>query len=87
MQTFLNFLITLQGMLRVMDNVQLMDEHMDTMSSAIIMENEFGEQYMTVNTSNAQTSCTLRLHMYGNIHGKVLTDDIFGVLKFSPNGK
>ena len=87
MQTFLNFLVTLQGMLRVMDHVLLMGEHMDTMSSAIIMENEFGEQYMTVNTSNAQTSCTLRLHMYGNIHGKVLTDDIFGVLKFSPNGK
>lgn len=76
-----------EGALRVMDGMQLMDSHSKTGSSAILFTNENGEQYLTVNTSNAQTSCTLRLNMYGNIHGKVMTDDIFGALKFSPDGK
>ena len=76
-----------EGALRVMDGMQLMDSHAQTGSSAILFINENGEQYLTVNTSNAQTSCTLRLNMYGNLHGKVMTDDIFGILKFSPDGK
>ena len=76
-----------EGMLRVLNNVQLLDEHIESGASVLIMENQYGEQYLTVNTSNAQTSCTIRLNMYSNIHGKVLTDDIFGILKFSPNGK
>ena len=76
-----------EGALRVMDGMQLMDSHSKTGSSAILFINQNGEQYLTVNTSNAQTSCTLRLNMYGNIHGKVMTDDIFGALKFSPDGK
>ena len=64
-----------------------LDEHIGTGASALLTENEHGEQYLTVNTSNTKTSCTLRLNMFNNIHGKVLTDDIFGILKFSPNGK
>ncbi len=43
-------------------------------------------QFLMVNTSDDKTSCTLRLSMY-NLHGKVLTDDVFGVFKFSPDGK
>lgn len=78
---------TVEGPLTVMDNVQLMDFHKESGASAQLSVNEYGEQYLTVNTSNAQTSCTLRLNMYSNIHGKVLTDDIFGTFKFSPDGK
>ena len=62
-------------MLRVLNNVQLLDEHIESGASVLIMENQYGEQYLTVNTSNAQTSCTIRLNMYSNIHGKVLTDE------------
>ena len=76
-----------EGALRVMDGLQLMDFHTGSGSSAHLYINDNGEQYLTVNTSNAQTSCTLRLNMYSNLHGKVMSDDIFGTLKFSPNGK
>ena len=45
-----------------------------------------GEQYLTVETSDDKTSCTLRLSMF-NIHGTVYPDNIFGDMKFSPDGK
>jgi hypothetical protein len=76
-----------EGSLRSMDNVQLMDTHHGSGATAELSMNDYGEQYLTVNTSQAQTSCTLRLNMYANIHGKVMTDDIFGVFKFSPDGR
>ena len=44
------------------------------------------EQYLTVITKDAKTSCTLRLSQY-NSHGHVLTDDVFGIFKFSPCGR
>ena len=71
----------------VKDDVQLMDVHAPTGASASLMVNANGGQFLTVNTSNAQTSCTLNLNMYINIHGKVITDGVFGTLKFSPDGK
>ena len=77
-----------EGMLRVLNNVLLLDEHTESGATVMLTENDYGdEQYLTVNTSDAKTSCTIRLHMYSNIHGKVLTDNIFGTLKFSPDGK
>jgi hypothetical protein len=42
------------------------------------------EQYLTVVTKDEKTSCTLRLSQF-NSHGRVLTDDTFGVFKFSPD--
>ena len=44
------------------------------------------EQYLTVVTKDEKTSCTLRLSQF-NSHGRVLTDDTFGVFKFSPDGR
>ena len=71
----------------VKDDVHLMDVHVPTRASASLILNSKGGQFLTVNTSNAQTSCTLNLNMYSNIHGKVITDGVFGTLKFSPDGK
>ena len=44
------------------------------------------EHYLTVVTKDEKTSCTLRLSQF-NSHGRVLTDDTFGVFKFSPDGR
>ena len=44
------------------------------------------EQYLTVVTQDSKTSCTLRLSQY-NSHGRVLTDEVFGFFRFSPDGK
>ena len=43
----------------VKDDVQLMDFHGPTGSSASLIVNPNGGQFLTVNTSNAQTSWTL----------------------------
>ena len=77
----------MEGSLMVKDDVKLMDFHAESGASALLTVNSDGEEFLTVNTSNAQTSCTLKLNMYGNIHGKVMTDDTFGTFKFSPDGK
>ena len=66
-------------------NVLMLDTH-ESGQTAMLLLDEWNEQYLMVNTTNSRTSCTLRLSMY-NHHGKVLTDDVFGVFKFSPDGK
>ena len=77
----------MEGPLMVKDGVQLMDFHMESRASAILTANAEGAQFLTVNTSNSQTSCTINLKMYQNIHGKVMTDGVFSAFKFSPDGK
>ena len=77
----------LEGPLMVLDDVKMMDTHLESGATAILTENSNGEQFLTVNTSQAQTSCTLNLGMYMNVHGKVYTEGVFGVFKFSPDGK
>ena len=65
-----------------------MDFHQETGASATFKVLDDGTQLLTVNTTNAQTSCTMNLNMFGNIHGRVMTDpDVFGTFKFSPDGK
>ena len=76
-----------QGSLMVLDNVQLTDFHFMTGSSAILTENDLSQQFLTINTSHAHSSCTINLDMQHNIHGKVITDGVFSTFKFSPDGK
>ena len=76
-----------EGPLMVVDNLALMDVHAETETSAVLSVNSEGDQYLTVNTSNAKTSCTLNLNMYSNIHGKVYTSGVFANFQFSPDGK
>ena len=71
----------------VKDGVQLMDVHVESGASAVLTTNAEGAQFLTVNTSNSQTSCTINLKMYQNIHGKVMVDGVFATFKFSPDGK
>ena len=53
----------------------------------LVFQDEYRiEQYLTVVTKNDKTSCTLRLSQF-NSHGRVLTDDTFGIFKFSPDGR
>ena len=76
-----------QGPLMVMDNVKLMDIHADSGASAILTENLDGEQFLTVNTSRARTSCTLKLSMNQDIFRRVFTEGVFANFKFSHNGR
>ena len=77
----------MKGPLMVKDDFKLMDFHIESGASALLRVTRDGGQFLTVNTSNSQTSCTLNLNMYSNVHGKVITSGVFGVFKFSPNGK
>lgn len=76
-----------QGTLMVKDDLKLMDVHVESGASAIITVSPSGEQYLTVNTSQAKTSCTLNLNLYHDIHGAVITEGVFATLKFSPDGR
>jgi hypothetical protein len=73
------------GRVEDISSVLMMDVHESGQTAMLILD-EWNEQYLMVNTSNSMTSCTLRLSMYSH-HGRVLTDDVFGVFKFSPDGK
>ncbi len=76
-----------EGPLSVTDSLLFADRHEATGTSAKLFQDAGGEQYLTVNTSNATTSCTLRLGMYSDVHGRVLTDKSFGTFKISPDGR
>ncbi len=59
--------------------------HAATFRTAMLMM-EGEEAYLTVNTSAAATSCTLRLSSHTD-HGAVATNDVFKFLAFSPDGR
>ena len=76
-----------EGPLSVTDSLLFADRHEASGTSAKLFQDASGEQYLTVNTSNAMTSCTLRLGMYSDVHGRVLIDKSFGTFKISPDGR
>jgi len=59
-----------------------------SVSTAAAYVGEDGEEYLTVNTSNSATSCTVRLSHVGG-HGNVIStkDKVFGFMGFSGDGQ
>ncbi len=78
--------VTEDRLLDRLDGVLFVDYVGQDRWAQMYVSREDGEQYLTVNTSNAATSCTWRLSSHTD-HGQVLTDMTLGVFRFSPSGR
>jgi hypothetical protein len=65
--------------------VLFIDWHEEQLSASVTVDAN-GDEFLTVNTMNTSTSCTMKLSAHIK-HGAVLTDKVFGVFRFSPDGK
>ncbi|XP_059080584.1 acylamino-acid-releasing enzyme-like isoform X2 [Tigriopus californicus] len=67
-----------------LNNAILYDRFDENLTAMITMEND--EEYLTVETDNSRTTCTLRLSAY-NVHGSVMRSAPFAKFRFSPDGQ